>query len=166
MRPIERIPVFLELIKGKFIDIIFNIYNIGDKETEEWNNLYEQYNTNLTNFYYDNEIKLKEYWLENSDLRFSQVLIALRIIPNIPGFWFYIEDYEILEKLGIPSREYLLWGQNYDKDMNLLPKTIYKPIKDLSIDHIKAILNGNFCKSEKYKKCFEEELKLRENDNT
>ena len=77
-----------------------------------------------------------------------------------------IEEDEILEKLGIPAREYLLWGQNYDKDVNLLPKTLYKPIKDLTTDHIQAILDGGYTKNPKYIKCFEEELKLRNGNTT
>ena len=153
MRPIERIPVFLEKINGKLTFIVVNIWKI---------------NNNISNIkpIYKNKEKIKEFWLKNPDLRFSQVLINLGIVPNISGFWYYLEEDEILEKLEIPQREYLLWGQNYDKDMNILPKTIYKPIKDLDTDHIQAILDGNFCKSEEYKKCFEEELKLREDGNT
>jgi hypothetical protein len=37
-------------------------------------------------------------------------------------------------------REKFIWGQNYDEFENRLPKTIYKPLKDLSSSHIAGIL--------------------------
>lgn len=62
-------------------------------------------------------------------------------------------------------REYCKWGVNYTKDMELLPKTLWKPIKDLETDHIKAILDGNYSKEGTfYNQIFKEELKFRENE--
>jgi hypothetical protein len=58
----------------------------------------------------------------------------------------------------------MLWGNNYDKDMNRLPKIIWKPIKELSTDHIKAILDGNWTDGH-YKVLFQNELKLRLRQN-
>lgn len=59
-------------------------------------------------------------------------------------------------------REHLKWGVNFDKDMIKLPKTIWKPIKDLKTDHIQAILDGGFVSGNKfYKELFQEELKYR-----
>lgn len=58
-------------------------------------------------------------------------------------------------------REYLKWGSNYDKDMNPLPKTIWKPIKELDTDHIEAILEGNFTNNEIYLDTFKKELEWR-----
>jgi len=37
-------------------------------------------------------------------------------------------------------RRLVMWGQNYDKDMNRLPETIFRPIKELDIDHLYNIL--------------------------
>ena len=156
MRRPERIPIFLELIDGKLTDVILNCYNLnfdGDVLQQD------------VRLYYEKIPEIERFWLNNPDLRFSQVLVNNSIIPNIPGSWYYMEDSEILEELGIEDREFLLWGQYYDKDMNLLPKTIYRPIKDLNTEHIKAILDGNWCRSERYLNCFKNELKLR-NDNT
>jgi hypothetical protein len=55
-------------------------------------------------FYTDDEIKqrlkvinmemLEDYWLKNPDLRLTQVLVNLNIIPNVPGVWYYIEETE------------------------------------------------------------------------
>jgi len=59
--------------------------------------------------------------------------------------------------------KYLKWGSNYDKDMNRLPETIYKTIEEMDTDHILAIIEGNYCKSEYYYKIFKQELINREN---
>ena len=59
-------------------------------------------------------------------------------------------------------RQYLTWGNNYDKDMNRLPETIYNPIKDMTSDHIQAILDGGWTKNNQlYEELFKEELKFR-----
>lgn len=74
------------------------------------------------------------------------------------------EDLSVYDDDSHENRaKYLEWGSNYDKDMNRLPKTVFKPIKDLDTDHIQAILEGNWCKSELYKRTFNEELKRRTN---
>lgn len=36
--------------------------------------------------------KIEEFWLENPDLRFTQILVNLKIIPNFHGMWYYKED--------------------------------------------------------------------------
>ncbi|MEX0595702.1 MAG: hypothetical protein WD512_04310 [Candidatus Paceibacterota bacterium] len=58
-------------------------------------------------------------------------------------------------------REHLVWGRNFDKDMNRLPETEWIKIKDMSTGHIEAVLDGGFVKDEFYIEVFEEELKLR-----
>lgn len=150
-RPVERIIPFLEFIEGKLGKIFDDIYKIPESD-----------NSNVINDLIHSE-EFIDFWLDNSDLRFSQALVNQYVIPNYTGFWYYIEEDEILEQLGIESREYLLWGQNYDENMNLLPKTIRKPIKDLTIEHIQAILDGSYTGNKKYLECFKNELKLREN---
>lgn len=62
-------------------------------------------------------------------------------------------------------RRLLRWGSNYDKNMNRLPETIYRNIIDMDNDHIKSILDGNWCKSELYLEVFKNELKFREVNN-
>lgn len=59
-------------------------------------------------------------------------------------------------------REYVTWGTNYDKNMNLLPKTLYKPIKDLTEEHIYKILELPYL-SNYMKNLFEDEIIYREN---
>ena len=152
MRRPERIPIFLDLTYGKVSDILFLVFNLSTYlDTVE-----------IVNKYYNKLSEIKSFWLDNPDLRFSQALVAKEIIPNIPGSWYYMEENEILDQLGFDPRNYLLWGQVFDKDMNRLPEPIYRPIKDLETGHIQAILDGNWCRLDNYKECFENELKLRE----
>ncbi len=40
-------------------------------------------------------------------------------------------------------RTHLTWGQNFEKDMNRLPQTKWITIKDMTTDHIEAVLNGH-----------------------
>lgn len=108
---------------------------------------------------------IEKQWLENPDLRFSQILVNLNYIPNAPGLWYYEEEYDILIDQGAEPRDVLYWGKNYDKDENLLPETEYILIKDLTTDHIKGIFK--FIKKNKqrlpdlWKSTLENELKLR-----
>jgi hypothetical protein len=61
-------------------------------------------------------------------------------------------------------RQYLKWGNSYDKDMNRLPETIYNPIMNMSTDHIQAILNGTWVENSPfYEELFKEELEFRNN---
>lgn len=60
------------------------------------------------------------------------------------------------------KRKVVKWGNNYDKDMNRLPKTIYNPIMNMTSDHITAILEGGWAKNNPfYEELFKEELKFR-----
>lgn len=59
------------------------------------------------------------------------------------------------------EREWVLWGRNYDKDMNRLEETEWIPIKDLDTDHIYKILESNIYYS--YRRLMEEEIIYREN---
>ena len=81
-----------------------------------------------------------------------------RSINIIPAIDLTIEDDGSHEL----RRQYLTWGSNYDKDMNRLPETIYNPIKDMTSDHITAILEGGWAKNNPfYEELFKEELKFR-----
>lgn len=59
------------------------------------------------------------------------------------------------------EREWVLWGKNYDKDMNRLEETEWTPIKNLDTDHIYKILELNIPDS--YRRLMEEEIIHREN---
>lgn len=149
MRPKERIKPFLEKVNWeKMIEYLFPDLDEGVKEE-----FLVKIFTNLQG--------IKTVWNINPDLRITQVLVNTDTIPNLPGFWYYREDEDILINQGYEPREVLLWGNNYDKDMNRLPKTKWILIKDLDTDHIEAILDGKYTRSSLYIKAFQDELKLR-----
>ena len=78
MRPKERIKPFLDNVN--IGDLVFNIWKLKvdiDKLVHE----------------YDKQ-EILEYWESHSDLRFSQVLVNLGLIPNYQGFWYYMEEDE------------------------------------------------------------------------
>lgn len=151
MRLKERIDIFLNLVDvRKALDIYFNSIEVS-----------EELKNNYTNSILENYERIRKYWKSNYDLRFPQVLVNLGIIPNYQGFWYYIEEVEILLKLGVEPREFLFWGRNYDKDMNKLPKTEYLLIKDMNTDHIQAIIDGKWCISGIHYETFLKELERR-----
>jgi hypothetical protein len=149
MRAIERIDLFLEFIDGNVTPIIQDIWELNFPEDNQ---------DNFVDDIYSHMGEIRTFWKLNPDLRFSQVLVSLNILPNIPGSWFYTEEEEILERLGIPARDYLLWGQYFNKDGTKMDKPIRRPIKDMDTDHIKNILTGEWTRNPEYIKCFTEEL--------
>lgn len=60
-------------------------------------------------------------------------------------------------------RNSMLWGKNYDKNMNLLPETQYILIKDLEDEHLEAILRNVTSIDPFYKQVIEDEIIYREN---
>ena len=148
----ERINVFLEKADMRnVLDVYFPTLD-GEIKQEFLKKIYINFE------------ELRKAWYENPDWRFSQVLVNSGTLSNIPGSWYYIEEDELLEKQGIPLREILFWGKNYDKDMNRLPETQWILIKDMSTEHITAVLDGKFTGNPRYLKTFKEELDLRQKD--
>ena len=103
----------------------------------------------------------KQHHKLNPYLRFSQILQIISLYKE--GFWFFIEDDVMLMKF-VPAREVLYWGNNYSAKGNRLKKTNWILIKDMNIEHIKRVLEGNFTNNLVYLKAFNDELKLRENE--
>ena len=63
-------------------------------------------------------------------------------------------------------RQYLTWGNNYDKDMNRLLETEWITIQNMTSEHIQAILDGGYAnRNPFYKELFKEELKFRINES-
>ena len=155
MRAPERIDKFLSIVDKRHL--LLNIWKICNEDSRD----------NIINFHSIltlieiNKVKIHDYWHENPDLRYSQVLVNLGIIPNYPGFWYYVEESDILRDQGFPISECLVWGVNYDKDMNKLPKTIYKYINELETDHMHAILDGSWTGNPEYLEAFKYELNRR-----
>lgn len=150
MRNIKRIDRFLELVDNE--NLLTNIWKLPLKDADL---------RAVLSLISVKGREIKEFWYNNPDLRYSQVLIGLGIVPNYPGFWFGYEEDEILEDQGIKGHPLLLWGVNFDKDMNQLPETDYRFICDLETDHIQAILDGKWTKHPKYLEAFNNELNRR-----
>ena len=146
MRPKERIPIFLEKVN--------------------WDTLQERWNTDISQDLrgYLLTLELKNYWTNNPDLRFGQMLINLELMPDKLRIW-NDEESEILADQGLPKREFMFWGSIYDENRNLLPEIKYRLIKDMKIDHIKAILNDvadhKMCCRLDYLEVFRNEILIR-----
>lgn len=121
MRPKERIPIFLKLV--------------------DFNKLEDKWEINISQDLRGIILseKVIDYWLENPDQRFGQILINLGLIADDLIIWIN-EENDILIEQGIDPKEFLLWGINYDKDKNSLSETQWKLCKDLESDHIQKIL--------------------------
>ena len=105
--------------------------------------------------------EVRTYWEENPDQRIGQVLINLNLVPDDFKVW-HDEEPDILLSQDYQHRDIHFWGRNFDKDMNRLPKTEWILIKDMSTEHIEAILDGGWVNDgDPYKTYFEEELILR-----
>ena len=83
---------------------------------------------------------IQKFWKKNPDLRISQVLINLNVIPNIPGIWYYDEESKLLINQGYPPEECLFWTSIFNQNNELLDKPITRLIVDLKPTHIKNII--------------------------
>jgi len=149
MRPKERINVFLDNMD---LPKVLNVY---------FPNVTEEIKKEFAASIYPALGRLQKEWNENPDWRFPQLLVNMGFVPNMPGFWYYMEETQVLLDSGCEARKVVMWGNNFDKDMNRLSETIWKPICELTTDHIHSILNGGFAKNTDYEKLFKEELTLR-----
>lgn len=100
----------------------------------------EEFNKILNHPVSIDEIESK--WLKSPDLRLGQFLInTFRLKDSLIGY--KTEGYELLNKwFNIPYRELLLWGTNFDKNMNPLKETKHILIKDMSEGHLESLLLG------------------------
>jgi len=59
-------------------------------------------------------------------------------------------------------REHFEWGNNFDKDMNRLPETVWLKLKDITEDHLNALIEWTKRGSPaKIRKVFKDELEYR-----
>ena len=143
MRTKERIKIYLDLLRerAKSVpileddDIMKSDLNVDD--------LYDE---------------LEKVWLENPDWRFTQLCVNTGLIPNLPGMWYYTEDREFMSNLGFLMREITLWG-TYGKKGNEPLKHIL--LKDMTNEHIQAILDTQKQLKQETLKVFSDELELR-----
>lgn len=149
MRPKERIKIIEPLLKANLKGMLDTIPDLKH---------YIEVDSTIA-VIEDNWEDIIKTWKKAPDLRFLQLLTVLEYIPNVPGFWFHLEetDWLIHEKLA-EAEDILLWGVNFDKDNNRLPKTLWKPISSLNTGHIQAILSGDFTRNPEYIKLFNKVL--------
>lgn len=82
---------------------------------------------------------IESFWEKNPDLRLTQVLVVLWIVPNSPWRWFY-KEWNILfdDQDHIPVRDYfLLW--TYWKDWKW--KIQYRLLSKMSNAHLWNIID-------------------------
>lgn len=143
MRSKQRISNFLD--KVNWFELLHN----------QWNLFNSTWDTEIFVDKIEKRIpEIKKFWEENPDLKISQVLITLNIIPNKSGVWYYDEEYHLLMKQGIPPEECLFWTSIMDKDKKLLDEPITRLIKDMDKNHLKAIINDGYELSKEMKKAF------------
>ena len=118
MRPHERIEHFLENV--------------------DWSKLQTRWGLDPDGLNLDTKI-VEDYWKENPDQRFGQVLINLGFIEDKLNIWID-EEYDILIAQGLETRDVIFWTSYYDKDNKLLDKPISRLIKDLDTEHIQTLL--------------------------
>lgn len=148
-RPIERIDQFLDSV-----DLEHLFTDIWKFDPDEIPSIIVDIDNNLD--------AIRANWKDLPDLRFSQLLISMGFLLNTPGIWFYKEEYEILIEQGADPAGVNYWGVNFDKDMNRLPETLWKPIKELNTDHLHAIINNGFIhQRHPYMKIMQDELSKR-----
>lgn len=148
MRPKERIPIFLKLV--------------------DFDELQDRWGTDIAGivrgYILSPKGEFQNYWNENYDQRFGQALINTGLIGDQLHIWVD-EDENILKDQGVPFREYMLWGRAYDENENPLPKIERILIKDMSTEHIKAILKNvsdrRMNVRSDYLEAFQNELELR-----
>ena len=129
MRNEKRIPIVLEKIS--WFNFIQNNTGLG-KMSSELSGIVNNIKNNLDT--------IKKEWLENPDLRLGQLLINNGLAPDLGSLWNVEEDDWLISEDYCNIEDVKFWGRNYDKDMNRLSQTEFVLLKDLTTDHIKAII--------------------------
>jgi hypothetical protein len=140
MRDINRISVFLEKIDFDFLENRWDIdisQNLRGKILEKG---------------------IREFWENNPDLRFGQMLINLNLIPDKFNIW-NDEETQILIDQGISIRDIFKW-RTYGK-LGDQPLTFIL-LKDMSDDHIKNCIKNLPNLHPTVKEYFKDELNFRE----
>lgn len=148
MRNSVRIDNFLSKVDIR--DLLLNIWKVCDNDIDS-----------VEKSILNDILDIKDEWLFSTNLRFSQLLVNLGYVPNIPGGWYYLEEDEILRMQGYKPRDYTFWGSIYNSDGELLEETKYNLIKDLEISHMKKLVEGNWLRNFDIKKVITDELKMR-----
>lgn len=87
MRDKKRIKKFIEKLSYDNLLKIFNFWEIP-------------YTKEILNQIICHKSEIEFIWLINYDLRFSQIIIYMKLLNNYPGCWYFIEDNELLKILN------------------------------------------------------------------
>lgn len=123
MRRPERIPIVLDIMFASS-DIIGAF--TGSLDTTEL---------------FKNREGIEEYWKENYDQRFGQVLINLELCNDNLSLWNKEEVEWLISNGYCKVEDISFWGNSFDKDNNRLPETRYILLKDITDSHIDGILD-------------------------
>ena len=63
------------------------------------------------------EERITEFWKEYPDLRMSQVLISVKVLPNFSGSWFNTEDEKFMKQCGIADERLTTVWVKVDGDL-------------------------------------------------
>lgn len=145
MRLIERLPVILNIFKDDEIKLKFLYYQYGVSEdsSNSVKKLIEERVQQMLSNWKDREDTLWEEWLMRQDQRLIQLLVNLDVTGHFPHDYQCEESDWLLEHDLVQYRDILFWGQNFDENDVQLPETKYVLIKDMELDHVKAILKAN-----------------------
>lgn len=99
-------------------------------------------NQSTINLIYDNWIDITEYWNNNPDQRFGQMLSNLNLVDKeVENIIWNIEEDSWLIKNGYCNIEDIrFWGVTYYKNGKKRKTIKFKLLKDLETDHIKNII--------------------------
>ncbi len=136
MRNKNRIPLILTIFDQKNLWKVFIADNTDLNETDI------QVLT-AASMIKNNLNKLRKYWLESPDLRLGQSLINLGYVKIKPDMLLYNveEDDWLIEEGYCKTEDIKFWGRNYDESGKRLAKTEYILLRDISDDHVSAILS-------------------------
>lgn len=170
MRQIKRIPIILEVLKDKTnkLKVLNYLFKPAPRTRLKFDDAYVYIN-DILDIWENHYKEFSKLWIENPDLRLTQVLVNAGISSNFPGLWYFFEDEEIIVNTNIlQPRDIYFWGQQYDKNSNKLPETNFILIKDMETSHIEKILNLYhdllLYVSETYITYFIDELEFRNNN--
>ncbi len=164
MRPIERIPVVMNLM--------FNLHTENNNSPHIPLNIFLQNdNSRISRFnlIYLERFNVMYYWIQNPDQRFGQVLFNLGLSDD--SMYNVEEDDWLISKKYCKVEDIKFWTSYLDENNQRLTVPRKKLLKDLDIDHIRNIIKffedrDNLTKMDgKYLEYFDERIYDDEHSN-
>lgn len=165
MRNKHRVPIIIEALKNdeNKRKVLNYLFKPEPKEQMAIDSPFYYIDT-YVDIWKEEEEKFVKMYSNYPNLRLTQILVNCNIIPNYPGSWYYTEDVKLMiESEVLAFEEISFWTIIYDKNGELIDRPIFKLLKDMEEDHIKAILkdveNKKLTLSSAYEKYFKERIK-------